>query len=292
MNFLQLWNHNKQPARKVTRFRLGGYDLREPVFIYSGYFLALGLFLFCVGCSRSEAPKLGKPRIITELRSELDFGEFAQRKEKKDKKSSIPMEEAGLFGRDKASRNALWEDASTQFDPDYLALTKFEPPPGKKKLKRTAAAKMKPITQRTDTIRIQDKPLILGGRGFELRGFEEASRQKLFPGFYRIVSPPLEPDGREPKEKLDLSVEKLKENMELIFHTRTARFGKIKFDLAEEEFETKVPPKKVSTVPAIDETKILLSQPKDEMLILQPGEQTMDLLIGHEEVNRAAFWGR
>lgn len=283
---------NEKTGISIQSGLCGGLFLKT-VFIHTVIFLWFVLLLSGVGCSGSEPAKPGKPKIIAELRSELDFGEFAKKPEIKGKESTTSADEAGLFagkGAEKGKKS-LWEGLPKKVDPAYLALTRFEPPPREIKKKRAALLKKKKTSQFV-AFRPRDKPIIFGGRGFELQGFEEASKLRLFPGFYRIIDPPLELEGPEKKETLDLSVEKLKEKKELIFHTRSARFGKIKFDLAEEEFEKKVPKKKVSMVTEISETQVLLSQPKDEMLLLQPAENEMDLLIGNEEVNRAAFRGR
>ena len=155
--------HKKGKAGITIQSSLGGGHFLKTVFIHAGIFLWFALFLSVLGCSGSESPKLGKPKIITELRSDLDFGEFAKKPEIKGKESATAIDEAGLFAEDRAEKGkkSLWKGLPKKVDPAYLALTRFEPPPQEIKKKRAASPKKKKASQ-FEAFRPRDKPIIFG----------------------------------------------------------------------------------------------------------------------------------
>lgn len=140
-----------------------------------------------------------------------------------------------------------------------------------------------------ETVHIRDKDLILGGAGFEIKGFEEVSKGKLNTGFIAHLRPTRIPAALERKpDRLDLREENIKSKKNLIFHPALAT------SFRKEPLIPKTPPawkpaREEERSVALDEipaTKVLLTEEPERLLKLRPDKESLDLLIGNEKLNR------
>lgn len=127
------------------------------------------------------------------------------------------------------------------------------------------------------TVMKRDKGLVFGGRGFEVNGFASKSKLPLGEAFTRHMQ-------REParmiitvKENLDLTQKEIKPAKPLIFHSRPAGFFKTakRLEIETDRKPARAPPFKPEFIP---ETKLLLSQGGESILLLGPAKNSIDLL--------------
>lgn len=190
------------------------------------------------------------------------------------------MAEVGTSSKDKNLR--LKEEVIRyQKDSQYMALNRQLLPeyPQQKRV----AKKQNDIA---DTVQVRDKPLILGGRGLEIKSFEAQSYIKLEFDYYHhlqkhypIPVPMVVEDKIDPRVKID------KNTKNYIYHPTRQALNRLKqVDMQEPE-----PPEKMVPLKKIPETYLRVPRMRPTQLILYRSDKALDLLYGNESVNRDAY---
>lgn len=137
-------------------------------------------------------------------------------------------------------------------------------------------------------IAVSEKPLILAGKGFDIKGFEALPDGGRFINYTLHLQEPFpNPPPRAVPEKLDLKADVNKASRNLIFH----QGGNALNDPPNPEPEKSYlpPPEQAKPLGEISETQVLLSQGEESLALLHPGKKEIDLLAGNEAINEHRF---
>jgi hypothetical protein len=188
-----------------------------------------------------------------------------------------PLLAAPPFTKDNSSKLAY------KGDEEYLSLNRYERfSQGTKKPVRSNRQKVR------DTVAPGEKPLTLGGRGFDFKGRQLRSKSGRFVDFTHRLQKPLPKMEPVPEDSLDLRFIQTKSRKDLIFHPVRRALGKYsrqKIYLKNE----KPKKKKTQVLEDISETKLLLMEADNSFLILRRSRESLDLLGGNEKINRKKF---
>jgi hypothetical protein len=185
------------------------------------------------------------------------------------------------------NKKAMDRSPSAKFtykgDEEYLSLNRYERfSQGTKRPGRSNRQKVR------DTVVRSDKPLTLGGRGFDFRGRQLRSKAGRFANFRHRLQKPLPKMEPVPEDSLDLRFSQTKSRKDLIFHPVRQALGKYsrqKIYLKDKKPEEKNP----QVLEDISETKLLLMEADNSLLILRRSRESLDLLGGNEKINRKNF---
>lgn len=127
------------------------------------------------------------------------------------------------------------------------------------------------------TVMKRDKGLVFGGRGFEATEFASKSGRPLREAFTRHLQRERPRMIITVKENLDLTQKEIKAAKPLIFHSRPAGFFKTakRVENETDRIPARVPPFNPDFIP---ETKLLLSQGGESILLLGPAKNPIDLM--------------
>ena len=168
-------------------------------------------------------------------------------------------------------------------DEEYLSLNRYERfSQGSKKPGRSNRQKVR------DTVAPGEKPLTLGGRGFDFKGRQLRSKAGRFVNFRHRLQKPLPKMEPVSEDSLDLRFIQTKSRKDLIFHPVRRALGKYsrqKIYLKDEKPEKKNP----QVLKDIPDTKLLLIEADNSFLILRRSRESLDLLGGNEKVNRKKY---
>ena len=166
-------------------------------------------------------------------------------------------------------------------DKEYLSMNRFERP--------LLEAKDPVITRESvrDTVIVVNKPLVFAGRGFDIKGFRSHARTAVQADFLRHLNKPVPKMDRVPQEHLDLQLTQVKSSKYLIFHPLRPALSVLQKPTLQENAEPQ--PKKPQVLQAIPETNLLLKESERSDLILRPGRESLDLMIGNEKINRKRY---
>ena len=140
-----------------------------------------------------------------------------------------------------------------------------------------------------NTVKLQDKSLILGGRGFNIQVFDEASDLSLDMGHtshLREQAKYIPNIG--PEDHLDLAEEYSKHTKDLIYGEARMAFGKMPPPLAKSnafksQAQVQIPVEK-------NPNSLLILPPVGESIaIISRGKKSLDLLAGSENLNKKRF---
>ena len=245
------------------------------------------------GCGISEAQEEeikipdSPPQITITLRSDFIFEQPLE----PDPQINRSDEKVQLFGENKIGIEDRKQPTLSTFKTDegYQSIERFEgvytetfetdvekrPMPSKKMIR--------------NTVKLQDKSLILGGRGFNIQVFDEASDLSLDVGHtshLREQAKYIPNIG--PEDHLDLAEEYSKHTKDLIYGETRAAFGKMPPALAkpnavESQAKVSIPveknPNSLLVLPTSGESIALVSRDK----------KPLDLLTGSETLNKKRF---
>jgi hypothetical protein len=133
-----------------------------------------------------------------------------------------------------------------------------------------------------------DNPLVLAGKGFQLRGLQSRPREGLYIDFTHRLQKPLDKMEVIPEDHLDLQLSRVKSSKDLIFHPLRQSLGKDNRQIVNLE-DAKLEKKKPRILEDIPETKLLLAEGKKSSLVLRTGNESLDLLSGNEKINRNTY---
>ncbi len=168
-------------------------------------------------------------------------------------------------------------------DEEYLALTRYErfAPPTKKPVKGNGQ-------KVRDTVATGDKPLTLGGRGFDFKGRQAQPKAGRFGNFAHRLQKPFPKMETIPEDHLDLQLVQAKSSKDLIFHPMRPALGKYNRQKVYLKGE-KPDDRKPQVLQEISDTKLLLMEADNSLLVLRRSRQSWDLLSGNEKINRNEF---
>lgn len=180
------------------------------------------------------------------------------------------------------SKNSAVE-LSYKSDQEYLAIARHE---------RLSSAGKKPVRDDgqkvRDTVARSDKPLTLGGRGFDFKRRRLRSNSGRFVNFEYRLRQPLPQMELVPEDSLDLQLIEAKSSKDLIFHPARRAFGK--YDRQGNYIKDAQPEeRKTQVLENISETKLLLMEADDSFLILRRSSESLDLMSGNEKINRKKY---
>jgi hypothetical protein len=149
--------------------------------------------------------------------------------------------------------------------------------------------KKPPKKQIRKTVRLQDKPLVLAGRGFNIENFYHAVKPAVEVDYVtHLREPPKQPLANGIADHLDLNGEYSKNIKGLIYSATRAAFGKMPPPLVE--------PKPIEPKPQFaglaekNQNSILRFPPGEESIaMIARDEKRLDLLSGNESLNKKRF---
>jgi hypothetical protein len=165
-------------------------------------------------------------------------------------------------------------------DANYLAMNRYEWP----SLESKPPVAIGEHVRKTATA--VDKPLIFAGKGFEIQGFQSLASQVVRADFLQHLNRPAPKVKPVRLERLDLQLIQAKSSRQLIFHPLGSALSQFQKPAPWETPHSRNNPQDLKPVP---ETKLLFGENKRSELILRPGSESLDLLIGNEKINRKEF---
>ncbi|MFT4579656.1 MAG: hypothetical protein ACI8PD_002273 [Nitrospinales bacterium] len=257
---------------------------RKLIFATELIFLSLAL-----GCGGSEEEEVvvaipdSPPQITITLRSDITLEQPLEPDPQFDKSAAIKKggKKRAILGRKDVPLPAFKADV------EYQSIDRFE--------KMAPASfeisfeKKPPKKQIRKTVKLQDKPLVFAGRGFNIEAFDHAVNPAVEVDYVsHLREPPKRPLAIGVADHLDLNGEYSKDTKNLIYSATRAAFGKM-------------PPPLVELEPVEPKTQFagLVEKNPDSILRFPPGEESiavvardekrLDLLIGNESLNKKRF---
>jgi hypothetical protein len=171
-----------------------------------------------------------------------------------------------------------------KIDPQRYAIT-FQKSPGKPPVRKT--------------VKVQDKPLIFAGRGYNISAFEKEVKPAVDVDYStHLVDTPIDPPVKNIKDHLDKSTGYTRDTKNLVYNaTRSARFGKSLPSLIDNKSDLAIKDKSESlrnVEPVIlpernPDSVLLFPRGEESLLVLRKAEKQFDLLEGNESLNKKQF---
>jgi len=194
-------------------------------------------------------------------------------KPERTKKDRAPVQEAAASSNEKT--------LTFKKDKEYLSMNRFE---------RPALEARRPAVARQsvrDTVVVVDKPLVLAGRGFEIQKFQPRASQIVPTDFLEHLTRPVAKRKPVHRERLDLQLIQVKSSRHLIFHPLGPALSQLQKPAHRNDLKRRQ--KKPHNLESIPETKLLFNESGKSDLLLRPGSESLDLLIGNEKINRREY---
>lgn len=260
---------------------------RKLIFYVTALFLSLSL-----GCGESEEEEVvvipdSPPQVTITLRSDIEFEQPLEPDPQLDKSAELKQElrkkKRVILGRKAIPLPAFKADMG------YQSLDRFEmasPEPFELKFEKKPEQKGKPTRK---TVKLQDKPLVFGGRGFNVEVFDHAVKPAVEVDYVsHLREPPelLQPIGAS--DHLDPKGEYSKDTKGLIYGDTRVAFGKMPPPLV--EAEPVEPKSEFSNLREKHPDSVLVFPPGEESIaVVSRDENSLDLLAGNENLNKKRF---
>ena len=139
------------------------------------------------------------------------------------------------------------------------------------------------------TVKLQDKPLVFGGRGFNIEAFDHEVNPAVEVDYVsHLREPPPLPLPIGAEDHLDPEGPYSKDTKDLIYGETRVAFGKMPPPLIEPETQEQ----KVETLKSIEKhpDSVLVFPPgEDSIALVAKDQNSLDLLVGHEALNKKRF---
>jgi hypothetical protein len=173
-------------------------------------------------------------------------------------------------------------------DTEYQALQRYENIDPERYTITIKKSPQKPLTRKT--VKVQDKPLIFAGRGYNISSFKKDTKPMIDVDYAtHLVAVPSLPRNKYVLERLDPKAEYSRDTKYLVYNSTRSAFGKFPppFLESKTEFSLKVEP---AISPNRNPDSVLLfPSGKNSLLVLRKAEKHFDLLAGNESLNKKQF---
>jgi len=140
------------------------------------------------------------------------------------------------------------------------------------------------------TVKIQDKPLIFAGRGYNISAFEKEMKPAIDVDYatHLVVIPP-EPSAGEIKDRLDPKAGYSRDTKYLVYNSTRSAFGKLPPPLIETKPESLHTAEPAIPLERNPDSVLLFPRREESLLVLRKAEKQFDLLVGNETLNKKQF---
>jgi hypothetical protein len=245
----------------------------------------LSLALGCGGSEEEEVVVIpdSPPQITITLRSDITLEQPLEPDPQFDKSAAIKKgkKKRTILGRKDTPLPAYKADAG------YLSIDRFEEiAPARFEI---SFEKKPPKKQIRKTVKLQDKPLVFAGRGFNIEVFEHAVNPAVEVDYAsHLREPPKKPSAIGVVDHLDPKGEYSKDTKNLIYSATRAAFGKMPPPLVEAEpIEPKT--RLAGLVEKNPDSILRFPSGEESIAVVARDEKRLDLLIGNESLNKKRF---
>jgi len=146
--------------------------------------------------------------------------------------------------------------------------------------------KKPPKKQIRKTVKLQDRPLVFAGHGFNIGTFDHAVKPGIEVDYVsHLREPPKQPLANGIEDHLDLNGEYSKDSKELIYSAARAAFGKMPPLLV--EHKPREPKPQFAGLAEKNQNSILRFPPGEESIaVIARDDKRLDLLAGNESLNK------
>ena len=140
------------------------------------------------------------------------------------------------------------------------------------------------------TVKIQDKPLIFAGRGYNISAFEKEMKPLIDVDYatHLLVIPP-DLSTQEIEDKLDLKAGYSRDTKYLVYSSTRSAFGKLPPPLIETKPESLHSAESTIPLERNPDSVLLFPRREESLLVLRKAEKQFDLLVGNETLNKKQF---
>jgi hypothetical protein len=175
----------------------------------------------------------------------------------------------------------------------YLNLDRFE---DSLAYRNKADLDARPNIGIAERLRVADKKLIFGGKGFDTRDFEELNDGKLSGDFSTYINSPSEKPGRVPSKSVPNMNQKLRpEEKNLIFHSPSTALNnaemKFPLNIKGDQQKVKNNENSLQKITKISETLVHLNKNPKELIQLRPKRNALDLLRENPDIIKDRYRG-
>lgn len=173
-------------------------------------------------------------------------------------------------------------------DPEYQAIQRYETMDPELYTITIKKSPEKPGIR--ETVKVQDKPLIFAGRGYNISVFEKEAKPAIDVDYTTHLLATLpEPPARETSGHLDPEAGYSRDTKFLVYNSTRSAFGELPPPLSESKPELPQKTEPVS-LPERNPDSVLLFPPGEKsFLVLRKAEKQFDLLAGNESLNMKQF---
>jgi|FLOH01.1.fsa_nt_gi hypothetical protein len=198
---------------------------------------------------------------------------------------------AEVYAKQKRSgilRSQSGKQPEYKLDAKYQSIQRYENmEPGRYAI-TIEKSPQKPPTRKT--VKVQDKPLIFAGRGYNISVFEKETKPAIDVDYatHLVTSYPDPPAG-DTKERLDLKAGYSKDTKFLVYNSTRSAFGELPPPLIESKPELPQKTEPVSPPERNPDSVLLFPRGEKSLLVLRRAEKQFDLLAGNESLNKKQF---
>jgi hypothetical protein len=265
--------------------------------------ILLSYVFLVLGCGKEHAPDLalivneGRSQVAITLHSQLELdytlepdsqlevaeaerAEFLEVDNKPKARAYAQLKRKSMF----SSQAGPLPEFKT--DTEYQSIQRYE------RIERhiTSITKKPQKPQIREMVKVQDKPLIFAGRGFNISAFERENKPAIEVDYAtHLVSVYHESNRSQHRERLDLEEEYSRDTKYLIYNPTRSAFGKLPPplvdnlpDLLQKEGPDITPKKNLDSV-------ILFPHGEQDIFVLSKAKKQFDLLAGNESLNKQQF---
>ena len=247
--------------------------------------IVTGAIFLTLGCGGGEEEALvipdNPPQITITLRSDIILEQPLEPDPQFDESAALKPEKKQrvILGRKAPPLPAFKADSGYQSIDRFERMAKFE-----------ISFEKKPPTKRVrETVKLQDKPLVFAGRGFNIEVFDHAVNPAVEVDYVsHLREPPQIPLLIGSADHLDPNGEYSKDIKNLIYNATRAAFGKMPPPLVEPE--PLEPKTQLASLAVKNPNSVLRFPPgEDSIVVLVPDGKRLDILVGNEALNKKRF---
>ncbi len=140
------------------------------------------------------------------------------------------------------------------------------------------------------TVKVQDRPLIFAGRGYNIYVFEKETKPAIDVDYatHLLVIPP-DLSTQEIEDKLDLKAGYSRDTKYLVYSSTRSAFGKLPPPLIETKPESLHSAESTIPLERNPDSVLLFPRREETLLVLRKAEKQFDLLVGNETLNKKQF---